>query len=176
FSPAITALAFDAFSNTTSPVTLSAFDASDTIIGSADVMPADAVNGSFIGIVSPIAIARVEITGTLDSGELLDELRFGNVGGVGDPVIGVAPKSLAASQGIDTTTDQTLTIHNAGSGDLDWTIDEALSVAPFASGLRGGLAVYATLPDFQAAVADPGALVFENFDGGLTAANMAGIC
>src|SRR5690606_1957864 len=46
-------------------------------------------------------------------------------GGGGDPVIGVTPANLTASQAVDTTTDQILTIGNTGGANLDWTIDEA---------------------------------------------------
>ncbi|HET6545139.1 MAG TPA: hypothetical protein VFG55_00150 [Rhodanobacteraceae bacterium] len=46
-----------------------------------------------------------------------------------DPVIGVTPATLSATQLADTTTDQILSIANTGTVDLNWSIDEATACA-----------------------------------------------
>src|SRR5690606_17545518 len=115
-----TAIAFDAFSNSPDPVTVTLYDASDAVIGTADVVPADTVNGSFIGIVSADEVARVEVAGGNDSGELIDEMYFEQ--GVAGPTGCAAPSDLpwaSVSQSAGTTapgasTDVTVTFDSTG--------------------------------------------------------------
>jgi len=89
-----------------------------------------------------------------------------------DPVIGVTPGSLSASQGANETTTQTLSIANTGGSDLTWTISEEPAAvepppaSPAALALRGAKGG-ATSAGAAAPRANPGPMavvVNEGFD------------
>ena len=83
FSPAVTALAFDALDGTgPGPVTVTAFDSGGGVIGSADITIGD-VSNNFIGLISPVPVASVTLDGANGEGELINDMLFGDAGGGG---------------------------------------------------------------------------------------------
>jgi hypothetical protein len=83
FSPAVTALAFDALDGTgPGPVTVTAFDGGGNVIGSADITIGD-ISNNFIGLVSPVPVASVTLDGANGEGELINDMLFGDAGGGG---------------------------------------------------------------------------------------------
>jgi hypothetical protein len=83
FSPAVTAIAFDALDGTgPGPVTVTAFDGGGNVIGSADINTVD-ISNNFIGLVSPVPVASVTLDGANGEGELINDMLFGDAGGGG---------------------------------------------------------------------------------------------
>lgn len=94
----VDAIAFNAFSGSGGPargatgVTVRLYDASNTLIDTLNY-PTTAANASvFVGFVSPVPVARMEVEGIGGSGELIDGLAFGatvQVANVAVPVGGI---------------------------------------------------------------------------------------
>jgi hypothetical protein len=110
-------------------ITIEAFDDSSASLGTATATPAGTDAPVFLGIISATPVASITITAAADGGELLDNLRFGEVGGAGDDTIfkdgfdgGPAPvaptvaKAFApASIAIDTNSVLTITLDNTNA-------------------------------------------------------------
>jgi len=76
-------------------VTVEAFDETSTSLGTATVQPSATDTSAFLGIISDTPIASITITAANDDGELLDNLRFGDVQ--------VGPSDVIFADGFDTT-------------------------------------------------------------------------
>lgn len=123
------AVAIDVYSGgAAGDVTVSAFDSSDALIGAITVSAA-ASSPVFAGFTSPVDVARVNVAGAGDSGELLDDLAFGSGA---TAAIGVSTPSLSFTGVPPGTTSgvQLLTFSNSGNG--AGTIDSVVFAGPFA--------------------------------------------
>lgn len=79
FDPPVVALSADIFEGVgANTVDVQVFDELGASLGSASASPAGPDASAFLGIISSTAIGRIELTGANDSGELLDNLRFGS--------------------------------------------------------------------------------------------------
>lgn len=87
----IDAVAFDVMSGGANPILVSAFDAGDTLIGTAALTLTGVGTPSFIGVTSPTPIARINIQDTTDGGEVFDNLQFGQVNAGPPPVPQIVP-------------------------------------------------------------------------------------
>ncbi|MET0231162.1 MAG: hypothetical protein ABW186_09555 [Rhodanobacteraceae bacterium] len=80
FTPAVTAISADYYGGfNADEVTVEAFDGDGNSLGTATAQPPAADTSVFLGIISDTPIANITITAALDDGELLDNLRFGDV-------------------------------------------------------------------------------------------------
>jgi hypothetical protein len=87
FTAPVTAFSMDLYDGAgAQPMTVEAFDAADVSLGTATATPPSTDAPVFLGVVSDTVVARIEITAANDSGELLDNLRFGDVSGPGDVI------------------------------------------------------------------------------------------
>ncbi len=80
FTPAVTAISADYYGGFgVDEVTVEAFDGDGNSLGTGTAQPSAADTAQFLGIISDTPIASIVITAANDDGELLDNLRFGDV-------------------------------------------------------------------------------------------------
>jgi hypothetical protein len=131
FSPAVTAISADYYGGfNADEVTVEAFDDGGNSLGTATAQPAAGDTAQFLGIISDTPIASIVITAANDAGELLDNLRFGDVStGPSDVIFangfdpGAAPEAPTVAKAFDpasATTGSnsvlTITLDNANAG------------------------------------------------------------
>lgn len=80
FSPVVTAVAFDGFSGAPGPadVTVTVFDGGGGTIGTVTITTTADNVSEFFGFTSPVPIASINIEGIGGTGELIDNLQFGD--------------------------------------------------------------------------------------------------
>ena len=96
FDTPVTAISADYYGGFNADlVTVEAFDETSTSLGTATVQPSATDTSAFLGIISDTPIASITIAAANDDGELLDNLRFGDVQ--------VGPSDVIFADGFDTT-------------------------------------------------------------------------
>jgi len=113
FDEAVTAVSMDVYDGQTGgPVSVTAYDADDAVIGAVTVNTGSPSTSAFVGFTSPIAIHRVDVNATSDnSAELIGNLRFGGGAGRLEATI-AAPDFGVVTPGQSRTA--TATVFNSG--------------------------------------------------------------
>ena len=95
FTTPVTAISADYYGGfNADEVTVEAFDETSNSLGTATAQPAATDTAAFLGIISDTPIASITITAANDDGELLDNLRFGDVS--------TGPSDVIFADGFDT--------------------------------------------------------------------------
>jgi hypothetical protein len=153
FDTPVTAISADYYGGLNADeVTVEAFDASSASIGTATVQAPATDTSAFLGIISATPIASIVITAANDGGELIDNLRFGDVAS--------GPPDEIFADGFDTT-----------GGTTPPTVAKAFAPASVATGTNSALTI--TLTNANATAATLTADLVDTFPTGLVVATPA---